>query len=123
MCTKCKLACLNCLCENCLSNENNALGIKKVELEETYDLKDTSWISVLDSLPDPEVAVLAIVDGYDGILTIERRWERCVPFNEPYFNDYLYWDWVDNDGQDFEDRVKFWMPIPKLPQIKMSKNV
>lgn len=70
------------------------------------------WIDVVDELPEPETAVLAIVDGYDGILTVERRWEHCNPMIESWYEDFLYWDWIDNDGQDFEGRVQCWMPIP-----------
>lgn len=74
------------------------------------------WISVEDEMPKPETPVLAIVDGYDGILTLERRWERCNPMIETYYEDFLYWDWVDNDGQDFEGLVQCWMPLPQPPK-------
>ena len=74
------------------------------------------WISVEDKLPEPEIPVLAIVNGFDGILTLERRWEICNPHIECYFPDFLYWDWIDNDGQYFEDRVTHWMPLPEPPK-------
>jgi len=73
------------------------------------------WISVEDRLPEPEVMVLATVSGYDGILTLERRWETCNSMMESEFKDFLYWDWVDNDGQDLEGLVSHWMPLPELP--------
>lgn len=73
------------------------------------------WIDVNDDLPEPETMVLGLVNGFDGILTIELRWERCDPFNESYFKDFLYWDWVDNDGQDFEGLVTHWAKMPELP--------
>lgn len=73
------------------------------------------WISVNDRLPEPETPVLAIVNGYDGILTVERRWETCNPYIEGYFEDFLYWDWVDNDGQDLEGLITHWMPLPEAP--------
>lgn len=76
----------------------------------------SDWISVKDRLPDPEVAVLAIVRGFDGVLTLERRWEICNPMVEPYFEDFLYWDWIDNDGQDLGGRVAYWMPLPEPPK-------
>jgi hypothetical protein len=34
---------------------------------------------------------------------------------ESDFEDFLYWDWVDNDGQDLEDLVTHWMPLPEPP--------
>lgn len=74
------------------------------------------WVSVDERLPEPEVMVLAIVDGYDGILTLERRWEVCDPMIESYYKDFLYWDWVDNDGQDLEGRIRYWMPIQQLKE-------
>lgn len=76
----------------------------------------SDWISVKDELPEPETMVLGIVDGYDGILTLERRWELCNPLVESCFTDYLYWDWVDNDGQDFCERVRYWQYLPQLPE-------
>lgn len=66
------------------------------------------WISVKDRLPEPEVMVLATVNGYDGLLTLERRWETCYSMTESDFNDFLYWDWVDNEGQDLEGLVSHW---------------
>jgi hypothetical protein len=68
------------------------------------------WVSVDERLPEAETPVLAIVDGYDGLLTVELRWERCD-------YDFLYWDWVDNDGQDLEGRVRFWMRLPEMPAL------
>lgn len=76
----------------------------------------SEWISVEAALPEPETMVLGLVNGYDGVLTLERRWERCNPHIEGYFKDFLYWDWVDNDGQDFEFLVSHWMPLPELPK-------
>jgi hypothetical protein len=75
------------------------------------------WISVDERLPEEETPVLAIVDGYDGLLTVERRWERCNVMTEPYYMDFLYWDWVDNDGQDLEGKVRFWMRLPEMPAL------
>jgi hypothetical protein len=75
------------------------------------------WISVDERLPEEETPVLAIVDGYDGLLTVERRWERCDQMTEPYYKDFLYWDWVDNDGQDLEGKVRFWMRLPEMPAL------
>lgn len=77
------------------------------------------WISVDDRLPEPETYVLGIVDGFDGVLTLVRLWETCDPFNESYFEDFLYWDWVDNDGQDLEGKVRYWMPLPQLPTVEI----
>jgi hypothetical protein len=78
---------------------------------------ERKWISVEDRLPDPEVPVLGIVNGFDGILTLERRWEICDPYSESYYKDFLYWDWTDNDGQDFEGLVTHWMPLLELPEL------
>jgi hypothetical protein len=75
------------------------------------------WVSTDERLPEADTPVLAIVDGYDGLLTVERRWERCDQMTEPYYKDFLYWDWVDNDGQDLEDRVRFWMRLPEPPTL------
>lgn len=77
------------------------------------ELYAPKWVGVEDRLPPPETPVLAIVNGFDGILTVERRWEVCNPHIEAYFEDFLYWDWVDNDGQDFCEKVVKWMPLPK----------
>lgn len=70
------------------------------------------WVSVEDNLPDPETPVLALVHGLSYPIVLERRWERCNPMIESYYADFLYWDDPNNDGQDFEDRVSAWMPIP-----------
>jgi hypothetical protein len=78
------------------------------------------WISVDERLPEEETPVLAIVDGYDGLLTVERRWERCDQMTEPYYKDFLYWDWVDNDGQDLEGKVRFWMRLPEMPALQSA---
>jgi hypothetical protein len=75
------------------------------------------WVSVDDHLPEEDTPVLAIVDGYDGLLTVERRWERCNEMTETYYKDFLYWDWVDNDGQDLEGKVRFWMRLPEMPSL------
>lgn len=80
------------------------------------------WVSVDDRLPEAETPVLAIVDGYDGLLTLERRWEHCNEMVETYYKDFLYWDWVDNDGQDLEGRVKFWMHLPEPPALPSAGN-
>ena len=50
------------------------------------------WVSVDDRLPEAETPVLAILDGYSGLLTVERRWEHCNEMTEPYYKDFLYWD-------------------------------
>jgi hypothetical protein len=75
------------------------------------------WNDAEEVLPSPEEQVIAIVDGYDGLLTLERRWEICYEHIEPYFKDFLYWDWVDNDGQDLEGRVRYWMYRSDLPEV------
>jgi len=90
------------------------LEAKIKELEQAQP----KWISVEDELPEPETPVLAMVNGYDGILTLERRWEICDPFEEAYFKDFLYWDWIDNDGQQLDELVSHWMPRPPQPEVK-----
>jgi hypothetical protein len=56
-------------------------------------------------LPTPETPVLAWARNYECPIVLELRWERCDPFQEPYFQDYLYWDDPNNDGQEicYED--------------------
>lgn len=74
-----------------------------------------NWISTEDELPPPETPVLAFVRGMDIPIVLEMRWETCNPMIESYFNDFLYWDNPHNDGQDYEDRVFAWQPLPEDP--------
>ena len=74
------------------------------------------WINVEEKLPEPETPVIAIVGGYDAPIVIELRWETCNSMVESYFKDFLYWDDPNNDGQDYQDLVSFWQPLPEMPE-------
>lgn len=74
-----------------------------------------NWIATEDRLPPPETPVLAFVHGMDIPIVLEMRWETCNPMIESYFKDFLYWDNPHNDGQDYEDRVFAWQPLPEDP--------
>ena len=78
------------------------------------------WIKVTDKIPEPETPVLACVHGLDFPIILEMRWEICNPMIEGYFNDFLYWDDPNNDGQDFEDRVFVWQPLPEMPSAEQA---
>jgi len=73
------------------------------------------WVSVDDRLPDDETPVLAIVDGFDYPLILEIRTEVCNEMIEGYFKDFRYWDQPSNDGQEYNDLVKAWQPLPNPP--------
>ena len=74
------------------------------------------WVATADRLPPPETPVLAFVHGMDIPIILEMRWETCNPMIEPYFKKFLYWDDPHNDGQDYEDRVFAWQPLPEYPR-------
>ena len=71
------------------------------------------WRCAVEDRPKPETPVLALVNGIDFPIVLELRWETCNPMEESYFEDFLYWDDVHNDGQDFEGRVFAWVELPK----------
>ena len=78
------------------------------------ECKKPVWRCALTDKPSPELPVIARVHGIDQPVVLELRWETCNPMLESYFEDYLYWDDPNNDGQDFEDRVFLWCKIPTL---------
>lgn len=74
-----------------------------------------NWIAAEDKLPPPETPVLAFVHGIDIPIVLEMRWETCNQMVESYFEDFLYWDNPHDDGQNYEDRVFAWQPLPEDP--------
>ncbi len=81
------------------------------------ELKSNQWISVEDRLPEPEQVVLAAVNGFDAPVVAHMLWECCNPMIESYFKDFLYWDDVHHDGQDFGEDVTHWMSCPAMPSL------
>tara|TARA_R110000765_G_scaffold356661_1_gene446762 strand:- start:1574 stop:1810 length:237 start_codon:yes stop_codon:yes gene_type:complete len=75
------------------------------------------WIKVRCLLPEEGTPVLACVHGLDHPIVLELRRETCNPMIESHFDEFLYWDDPNNDGQDFKDRVSSWMPLPEIPTV------
>ena len=77
----------------------------------------SGWFSVAEILPDPEVPVLAYAPKrYDAPFIGAMFWERCNPYVEPYFEDFLYWNDYHNDSKGLEyGDVLYWKPLPRNP--------
>lgn len=88
------------------------------QLQKEIDETDLApqWVSVDDRLPPLETPVLASVHGMDAPIVLEMRIETCNQMVESYFDDFLYWDNPHDDGQDYENRVLAWQPLPEPPK-------
>ena len=82
-----------------------------------WNTRADGWISVEDRLPEPEQIVLAAVNGFDAPVVAHMLWETCNPMIELYYKDFLYWDDVHHDGQDFGELVSHWKPCSEMPTL------
>lgn len=85
------------------------------EVDEHKAEYEGGWRCALSDPPPPDTLVIACVNGINGLIILERRWECCNPFEESYFADFLYWDDPNNDGQDYQDMVVAWHELPEPP--------
>ena len=77
-----------------------------------YELaeKDLGWHSVEESLPEIDEEVIVLADALDLGMVYRIAFGHIV--NKEYCQDYNGWNIPG---------VKFWMPMPKIPDEKESK--
>lgn len=99
------LACLGCGHEHNCSTSGCAIIREAIEV-----LRDASWISVADRLPDDDVMVLCIVSGRPQTnITLDEAMEIASHSRTD--------GWIVDAWPEWEDpTVTYWMPLPELPE-------
>jgi len=72
------------------------------------------WISVAERLPEAPYGCLVIVDDCEPMTGIEFL--NILPY-------VVGWDgdrWNDGDGEPCPFEVRYWMPLPKIPEEAQS---
>lgn len=96
------LACLGCGHEHNCSTSGCAIIREAIEV-----LRDASWISVADRLPDDDVMVLCIVSGRPQTnITLDEAMEIASHSRTE--------GWIVETWPEWEDpTVTYWMPLPE----------
>ena len=100
------LACLGCGHEHNCSTSGCAIIREAIEV-----LRDASWISVADRLPDDDVMVLCVVSGRPQTnITLDEAMEIAS---------YSRTDgWIVDAWPEWEGpTVTYWRPIPEPPEV------
>ncbi len=99
------LACLGCGHEHNCSTSGCAIIREAIEV-----LRDASWISVADRLPDDDVMVLCIVSGRPQTnITLDEAMEIASHSRTE--------GWIVETWPEWDDpTVTYWMPLPEPPE-------
>jgi len=99
------LACLGCGHEHNCSTSGCAIIREAIEV-----LRDASWISVADRLPDDDVMVLCVVSGRPQTnITLDEAMEIASHSRTE--------GWIVETWPEWEDpTVTYWMPLPEPPK-------
>ena len=68
------------------------------------------WVSTKERMPEPRSLVLVYVEGHPVTIAIWRDRYNC--WHDEYDEEFLYG----------ANEVKFWMPIPSIPQLNPEKE-
>lgn len=100
------LACLGCGHEHNCSTSGCAIIREAIEV-----LRDASWISVADRLPDDDVMVLCIVSGRPQTnITLDEAMEIASHSRTE--------GWIVETWPEWDDpTVTYWRPIPEPPEV------
>lgn len=99
------LACLGCGHEHNCSTSGCAIIREAIEV-----LRDASWISVADRLPDDDVMVLCIVSGRPQTnITLDEAMEIA---SHSHTEGWIVETWPEWD----DPTVTYWMPLPEPPE-------
>ena len=101
---------------------NNCEGDTSLDIRGAWDAgflagAQSGWVKVEDGLPELDVRVLAMVEGYTDMQVMVREWHNFDEENYGTIWCSCYGD-INGDGNYDDDYVvTHWMPLPSKPII------